>query len=157
MKSWHSEIVNSPNDLSPVFEAVAYYDREYHEARNELKNLRGLRITEVEAHIPGIVAYRYEQTAELDSIIAYLEIREEAVVGEKRRFYIEHYNRKLTDAMVNKFAETHSDVIALKEIRNRVVAVRNKFFALSKGYETLHFQLSNITKLCVAGMTEAIL
>lgn len=157
MKSWHSTIVNSPDDLSPVFEAVEYFQRECREARDELKNLRGLRLTEVQARLPGIVAYRYEQMAELDSIIAFLEIREDATVGEKRRFYVEHYNRKLTDQMVNKFAETHGDVIALKEIRNRVVAVRNKFFALSKGHESMHFQLSNITKLCAAGMTEAIL
>lgn len=157
MKSWHSAIVNSPNDLSPVFEAVEYFQREYRDAQAELKDLRGLRLVEVEARLPGIVAYRYEQMAELDSIIAFLEIREEATIGEKRRFYIEHYNRKLTDQMVNKFAETHADVIALREIRNRVTAMRNKFFALSKGHESLHFQLSNISKLCAAGMTDAIL
>lgn len=157
MKSWHSVIVNSPGDLSPVFEAMEYFAREYQDARVELTDLRGLRLTEVQARLPGIVAYRYEQTAELDSIIAFLEIREEAAIGEKRRFYVEHYNRKLTDQMVNKFAETHTDVIALKEIRNRVVALRNKFFALSKGHETLHYQLSNISKLYAAGMTEAIL
>jgi hypothetical protein len=157
MKSWHSRIVNGPDDLSPVFEAIAYFDAEYQEARDEMKDLRGQRLIEVQARFPGIIAYRYEQMAELDSIIAFLEIREEATVGEKRRFYVEHYNRKLTDQMVNKFAESHPEVIALKEIRNRVVAVRNRFFALSKAHDAMQYRFSSISDLWCAGMTDAIL
>jgi hypothetical protein len=157
MKSWHSRIVADPDDLSPVVPALAYFDAEYRDACDEMKQLRGLRLTEAQARLPGIVGYRYEQLAELDAIIAYIEIREDAAIGAQRRFYIEHYNRKLTDAMVTKFAESHPDVIALREIRNRVIAVRNKFLALSKHHEQMHYQLGNITKLWVAGVAEAIL
>jgi hypothetical protein len=157
MKSWHSRIIADPDDLSLIVAALAYFDAEYREACEEMKQLRGLRLTEAQARLPGIVGYRYEQLAELDAIIAFIEIREDAMVGVQRRFYIEHYNRKLTDAMVNKFAESHSDVIALRETRNRVTAVRNKFLALSKHHEHMHYQLGNLSKLWAAGVADAIL
>ena len=157
MKSWYRIVTQNPDDLSPVLDAIDYFDQEYREGRREFEELRGMPIVEVEARLPGICEYRYRQLGELEDIIAYLEIREDAMVGVQRRYYVEHYNRKLTDQMVNKFAESHSEVIALRELRNHVAAVRNKFVALSKGHEYMHFQLPNITKLRVAGMHDAIL
>jgi hypothetical protein len=157
VKSWYNRVTRDPNDLSPVLDAIDYFDEQYLEARQEMAKLNGMNLIQVQTRLCGIVEYRYQQLSEIELIMKYLEIREEAVVGTQRRHYVEHYNRKLTDQMVNKFAESHPDVIALRELRNHVAAVRNKFMALSKGHECLHFQLSNITKLRVAGMDDAIL
>ena len=157
MTSWYRKVTHDPDDLSPVLDAIDYFDQQYLEARQELAGLCGTLLVEVQARLPGICEYRYHQLSELEDIIAYLEIREDAVVGLQRRYYIEHYNRKLTDQMVNKFAESHPDVIALRELRNHVAHVRNKFIALSKGHDHMHYQLSNITKLRVAGLHDAIL
>lgn len=157
MRSWYRKVTRDPNDLSPVLGAIDYFDEQYLEGRRELDGLRGMLLVEVEARLPGICEYRYQQLSELEDIIAYLEIREDALVGVQRRYYVEHYNRKLTDQMVNKFAESHAEVIALRELRNHVAAVRNKFVALSKGQEHMHYQLTNITKLRVAGLHDAIL
>lgn len=157
MKSWYNAIARDPNDLSPVVEAIAYFDAQHLEAREELENLTGQRLMQVQARLPGIVEYRYQQLTELEAILSYLEIREDAAVGKQRLFYVEVYARKLTDRMVDKFAECHPDVIIIRELRNHVTAVRNRFVALSRGHEYLHFQLGNITKLRIAGLDDAIL
>lgn len=154
MKSWYQRITRDPDDLSPVIGAMDHFEGQYLEALDEMNDLRGLRLIEVEKRFPGIVGYRYGQLEELESIISYLEIREDAIVGAQRRFYVEHYNRKLTDQMVNKFAESHPDVIAIRELRNHVAAVRNKFVALSRQHEYMQYQLGNISKLVSAGVPD---
>jgi hypothetical protein len=154
MRSWYSRIVR---DSEAVLGAIDYFEAQYLDAITEIQNLKGQRLLDVQSNLPGIVGFRYEQLTEMESIMEYLEIREAAVVGEQRRHYVEHYNRALTDRMVEKFAESHPDVIALREVRNHVAAVRNKFVALSKQHEYLHYQLLSIVKLRVAGLDEAIL
>ena len=153
---WHEKIVSSP-DLSPVLDAISYYESQYEEACAEAAALSGRRLQEVQTRLPGIVGYRYAQQSELDDIIDYLEIRELALLGQKRRHYLEHYNRALSDRMVERFAEAEDDVVAMKELRNRVAAVRNRFVALSRQHEYLHFQLTNVTRLRCAGIEDATL
>jgi hypothetical protein len=153
---WYDRIV-SGNDLSPVLGAIDYFEQEYSEACEEVSALRGQRLHDVASRLPGIVGYRFAQQSELDDILGLLEIRETALLNQKRRHYLEHYNRALSDRMVDRFAEAEPDVVAMKELRNRVAAVRNKFVALSKHHEYLHFQLSNITKLRCHGIEDATL
>lgn len=154
---WYDLVIRDPDDLSPVLDAISYFDTQYDEARDEAASLRGMRLQEVQTRLPGIVGYRYAQQSELDDIIEYLEIRELALVGQKRRHFVEHYNRALSDRMVERFAEAEPDVIAFRELRNRVAAVRNKFVALSRQHTYLHYQLTNITNLRCHGMEDAIL
>lgn len=155
-RSWYRRVVQDPDDFSPVLEAIDYFDAQYAQACTEV-DVRGRRLEEIEKQLPGIVGYRYAQLQELESIMDYLEIREKAVLGTKRRHYLEHYNRALSDRMVEKFAEADQEVIAIAELRNHVAAVRNRFVALSRQHEYLHFQLGNVTKLRVAGIEDAIL
>ena len=154
--SWYTKIVRDPDDLSPVLEAINYFREQSGEARAEM-DMRGMRIEEAAKRLPGIVGHRYGQLQELESILDYLEIRENAVIGSKRRHYKEHYNRDLSDRLVEKYAETEADVVALRELRNDVAAVRNQFVAISRQHEYFHFQISNITKLRCAGIEDAIL
>ena len=157
MRSWYHRISRDPNDFETVYSAIEYFDQQYQEARVEADRLNGKRLIEVQTMLPGIVGYRYEQMKELESISAWLEIREDAALGIRRRHYAEHYNRALSDRMIEKYAEADSEVIALRELRSHVAAICRKYDALSRQHEWLHWQLTNITKLRVAGMEDAIL
>jgi hypothetical protein len=157
MRSWYNRVVRDPDDLNPVFAALEHFNAEYQAARTEVDNLHGRRMIEVQSMLPGIVGYRYEQFMELSAILGYLEIRTEALLGSKRRHYIEHYNRALSDRMVEKYAETDSQVIAMRELCNHVVAVKSKFEALSRQHEYLHYQLGHMVQLRKAGLEDAIL
>ena len=157
MRSWYQRVTRDPDDFQPVLDAIDYFEAQYQEALREVDLLPGTRLIDVQARLPGIVQHRYEQLMELNAIVDYLQLREETVVGVQRRYYVEHYNRKLTDRMVEKFAESHPDVAALRELRNHVAATRNKFCGVSKRHEYLHYQLTNITRLRVAGIEDATL
>lgn len=157
MKAWYQKIVQAQGDAETVARALEHFIAEYEDGRSEIDRLQGERLITVESHLPGLVCYRYEQWKELGAIIDYLQIREDAVVGAKRRHYMECYNRTLNPTMVERYAETDAEVLDWRELRCHVAAVRGKFEALLKQHEFLHFQLTNITRLRVACMEEAIL
>ena len=112
-------------------------------------------IFDASRYIPGIWSHRYAQLQEIEQIFTILENREKRLLGEKRRLYREHYNRDLLDSMVEKYAETDPNVLDLAELRNMFAVVRNKFLALTKYHESLHFQLNNLTELRAKGITNA--
>jgi hypothetical protein len=157
--SWYARIIRDPNDLSPVLDACDYFEGQYILAVAEAdeKQLRGKLIREVAMMLPGMVGYRCNQMYELEAIIEYLEIREKAIAGDKRHHYLEHYNRALTPTTVEKYVESDAMVLDLAILRNQVTLIRNKFRAISKHHEYLHYQISNITALVKGGVDDAIL
>jgi len=155
---WYTKIVHD-TDADTVGEALDHFQREYRDACNETKDLHGKRLIEAETMLPGIAGYRLEQQKELESILGYLEIQIDALIGAKRRHYLEHYNRSLGDRMVEKYAETDPAVISLRELHSHIAAMHRQFAALSKHHEYLHFQLGNISKLraAAAGVPDAVM
>ena len=157
MRSWYNRVVRDPDDLDPVCAALEHFNAEYQAAREEVDNLHGRRLIEVQTMLPGIVGYRYEQYMELSAILGYLHVRTDAVLGGRRRHYSEHYNRALSDRMIEKYAENDPQVITMRELCNHLVAVKNKFEALSRQHEYLHYQLGHIVQLRKAGLDDALL
>jgi hypothetical protein len=159
MIRWYDKVVRDPLDLSPVYTACDYFEAEYLSAVQEvdIKQLRGTRVSEIEKRLPGIVGFRYAQLQELEAILGYVQIREIAIKGGRRRHYLEHYNRALTPTTAEKYVEADVEVLAMALLRNRVALTRNRFLGLTKEYECLHFQLTNITKLLAAGVDDAIM
>lgn len=151
---YYSKLVNDPANLSPIVDAYEYYMDQYEEGTKEANALmkRGQSLETASIKISGIVGYRYGQLQECEQILSFLENRETRLIGQKRRLYREHYNRELTDSMVEKYSTTDSEVLDLVEIRNMFALVRNKFLGLSKHLEYLHYQISNLTKLRQAGI-----
>jgi dTDP-4-amino-4,6-dideoxygalactose transaminase len=158
LRSWYAHIFNDPTDTTAILDASDYFEDEYAAASAEIDMtaLRGMRVEDIQKRLPGIVGYRWRQLQELEAILGLLEIREIAVRGARRKHYLEHYNRALTATTVEKYVEADDEVLALAMIRNRLALIRNKFLAVTKQHEYLHFQLSNLTKLIVAGVNDAV-
>lgn len=147
---WYSQLTANPDDLTPVVDAYEAYMDEYEEGCREANDLsnQGPKVAmDVAMKLPGIAAYRWSQLQEIEQIICFLENREKRLLGVKRRHFREHYARELNNSMVEKYAESDPDVLDLAEIRNMFALVRNKFLALTKQHEMLHFQISNVAKL----------
>ena len=157
MTSWYAKVINDPT-FDSVLDACDYFDAEYENAAREIdiNLLRGQRVEEVAKRLPGLVGYRCRQMQELDAILDYVEIKQLAVKGARRRHYLEHYNRALTPSTAEKYVECDEEVLALAMLYNQVKLVRNKFQALSKEHEYLHFEIGNITKLLAAGVNDAL-
>lgn len=159
MISYYAKVAHDINDLGPIADACAYYDAEYLVAVQEadISTWRGRRIDELAKQISGLIGFRYCQLQDLEAILGYLEIREMAIKGNRRKHYLEHYNRALIPTTVEKFVEADEAVLSIATLRNRVAFTRNKFLALSKQHDYLHYQVGNLTKLLVAGVNDALL
>jgi hypothetical protein len=160
MVSWFAKVEHDPDpDLPTVLAACEFFDKEYLAAVHEvdIDQLRGMRIDEAEKRLPGIIGFRYHQLEEINAIVGYLEIRLTAIKGMRRRHYLEHYNRALTPTTAEKYVEADEDVLKMAILLNHTAMTRNKFVALSKQHNYLHYQLVNITNLLVAGMVDAVL
>jgi hypothetical protein len=159
ISEYYSNLTSSPEDLSPVADAYDYYMDQYDTAFKELNALlkRGASLDAASREIPGQTGYRMAQLQEIEQIMGFLENREKKVLGEKRRMFREHYNRELSDTMVEKYASTDPDLLELAEIRNMFSLVRNKFLMLSKQLEYAHFQITNLCKMRTAGIEGTVL
>jgi hypothetical protein len=153
---WYGRVINDPSDLTPLVDAIAYFETQLIEARNELK-LDGQRVEAVQKRLPGMAEYRFNQLQELEAILNFLNIRLAKVKGQTFRKYMENYNRSLSSRDAEKYSDSDDDVVSLAMIINQVALLRNKFLGVTKGIEYLHFQLGNITKLRTAGIEDATL
>jgi hypothetical protein len=152
-RKYYSKIVQNPDDYSHVADALEYFDAELDKASAEL-NPHG-RIEEIARSLPGIVEFRFGQLQEIEAIMNYLERKEDKVKGDIKRNYLENYNRAISERLADQYASIEKEVLNIRQIREEVSLVRNKFLAISKGLEYLHFQITNIVKLRVAGIEDA--
>jgi hypothetical protein len=158
MTSWYRRVTLAQND-TVLLEACAYFEREHATAVTEidLGVLRGRQVVELQKQVPGIVGYRYGQLEELNDIVGYLDIRDTELRGQRRRHYLEHYERTLNPTTVEKYVEADAAVIALQLLRSQVLHVRNKYTALFKQLEMLHFSLISLAKTWAAGVEDAVM
>jgi prophage maintenance system killer protein len=158
--SWYRRIIQAQDGGDDVIlDACEAFEQQYAEAVAEidLAAMRGTRVTEWQKRLPGIVGYRYGQLEEINDIIGYLEIRDTEVRGLRRRHYLEHYERTLAITTVEKYVDADAAVIALRLLRSHVLNIRNKFTALFKQLEMLHYQLISLAKSLAAGVDDAIM
>jgi hypothetical protein len=66
---WYSEI---SRDVSKITDAVAHFESELQDARQEVK-LKG-NVERAAAEMPGIVEHRFNQLQEIEAILNYLNI-----------------------------------------------------------------------------------
>lgn len=155
MSGWYDKITADPDDQTPLIECFAYYEKQLAEARHDL-DVAG-RIEIMAKKLPGMAEYRFNQLQELEAILKYLNIRMDKVRGQRFRFYMEKYDRELRSSEADKFASGDDAVIDLALLINHVALLRNKFLGISKGIEYLHYQISNIIKLRIAGIEDSSL
>ncbi|RYD64976.1 MAG: hypothetical protein EOP83_08425 [Verrucomicrobiaceae bacterium] len=151
---WFRAITKDEKNLTPVAEALEYFQVEYEEGQAELK-VKGRRIDDVACKLPGIMEYRFAQYQELETILQYLEKVETKALIEQTQWFMANYPRQIPEHTARKYAEVEPNVFALTKIKLEVATVRNNFLALFKGIEALHYQVRNIVMLRTAGFDDA--
>jgi len=150
MSGWVYKIQESYNNILPF---VEYFEKEYQDATKEVK-LEG-RIEDNSARLPGEFEYRYRQLQEIEAVLEFLNIdlrRERSSLYKK---YLENYKRQLTSRDIDKYIDGEAEIVELQILLNEVALIRNKFLALTKGFEAKGFQLNNIIRLRSAGIEDA--
>ncbi len=150
---WYSRVTKDTSDLETLLKCIEFYDVQHEEAQRELKPTG--RINDLCIRLPSMVEYRFGQLQELEAILGFYERRALKVKLEKKRGFLEHYNRNLTDRQADQYAEIDDEVQILAQLVEEIALLRNKFLGLTTGYEYLHFQIGNIIHLRRAGIEDA--
>jgi hypothetical protein len=150
--NWYDRV---SKDISNIPAAVAYYDTELTEAKQDVR-IAG-NIERSSAAMPGIMENRFNQLQEIEAILEYLNIELRRLRSQHFRKYLENYQRALSSRDCEKFVEGEADVVDFEKIINDFALLRNKWLGIIKALETKAFQLNNVIKLRVAGMEDASL
>lgn len=151
--NWYRLITSDETNFTPIAEFVEYMEAQYLEAEQELR-VKGKRIDDIACRLPGIVTHRFAQLQEIESILNHLQrLGDKAMIEAKDRF-LNHYARTVSERTAEKHAEVDPEVYAIRMLQGEVALIRNKFLALTKGMEYLHFQTGNIVRLKVAGIED---
>jgi len=147
---WYSKI---SKDISHIPDAVKYYEDELVEAKKEVR-IYG-NIEKAAATMPGLVEHRFNQLQELEAILEYLNIELRRLRSSFFKKYLENYQRALSSRDVEKYVDGEADVVDYEKIINEFALMRNKYLGICKGLDQKQWQITNITKLRVAGMEDA--
>ena len=149
---WYSEV---SRDVSKITDAVAHFESELQDARQEVK-LKG-NVERAAAEMPGIVEHRFNQLQEIEAILHYLNIELRRLRSSFFKKYLENYQRALSSRDVEKYVDGERDVVDYEKIINEFALIRNKWLGLLKGLDQKQWQITNVVKLRVAGMEDASL
>ncbi len=147
---WYTEV---SKDIGKIPDAVLFFENELEEARQEVRLYGNLE--KAAASMPGIVEHRFGQLQEIEAILEYLNIELRRLKSSFFRKYLENYARALSSRDCEKYVEGEADVVDMEKIINEFALLRNKWLGITKGLDQKQWQITNITKLRVAGMEDA--
>ena len=149
---WYSEV---SRDVSKIPDAVAFFESELANARQEVK-LKG-NVERAAAEMPGIVEHRFNQLQEIEAILEHLNIELRKERSKTFRKYLETYNRQLSSRDAEKFVDGEDSVIDLTHLCNQFSLLRNRYLGIMKGLDVKQWQIGHITKLRTAGMEDIVI
>lgn len=150
MSGWYQKVAR---DIGEIPNAVAYYEQELDQARFECR-IKG-NLEKNSAAMPGVVEQRFNQLQEIEAILQYLNIELRRLRSKHFKKYLENYQRALSSRDVEKYVDGESDVVDYEKIINEFALLRNKWLGITKALDQKQWQITNITKLRVAGMEDA--
>jgi len=153
MSDWYNKVTDDPSDMTAIPSCIAFFENELETARREV-NISG-NLEKASAALPGIVELRYSQLQEIEAILEHLNIEFKIAKGKAFKKYLEAYQRQLTSRDAEKYADADPDVINIARLVNRFALLRNQYLAIHKALDLKAYQISNITKLRVAGIEDA--
>lgn len=151
---WYKIVSSAPaGDYTQLAAAMEWYDEEYKRADGDLV-MEGRVLADVQKRLPGLMSYYYGHLQDIDAIHQWLEIIYARTIHKVRKGYLEHYARQLSDRVAQQYAETDEEVLTIRMLINEVSYRSRNFTGITKGLEFAHYQLSNLTKLVVAGIED---
>ena len=152
---WYNTIAK-PGGLSNLPQCMSYYEKELIDARKEL-SMDGIKLETVHRRLPGIFEYRYGQLQEVEAILEHLNIELRKVKSTVFQKYQNQFNRSLTSRDAEKYTEGDSTYVNMAILVNDFALIRNRYLAVMKGLEQVSWQSSNVNRLRVNGIDDAML
>ena len=150
MINWYSRV---SADISNVPDCIVWYEDQLENAKMEC-GLKG-NLEKNASALPGIVEKRFGQLQEIEAILEYLNIELRRTRTKFFKKYLENYQRALSSRDVERYVDGEADVVDMEKIINEFALLRNKWLGILKGLDQKQWQITNITKLRVAGLEDA--
>ena len=150
MANWFSIV---SQDISKIPDAILHYEAELTSAAQEVK-LHG-NLEKQSASMPGVVEERFRQLQEVEGILKHLEIQHRRLRTKHYKKYLENYARALSSRDAEKYAEGEDEVCDMEALVNEWALMRNRWLGILKALDQKQWQITNVTKLRVAGMEDA--
>jgi len=147
MINWYSRV---SADISNIPDCIVWYENEMEQAKRETA-LKG-NLEKNAAALPAVVESRFAQLQEIEAILEYLNIELRRTRSKHFKQYLEGYQRALSSRDVDRYVDGEADVVDMEKIINEFALLRNKWLGIMKGIDMKQWQITNITKLRVAGM-----
>lgn len=149
---WYSIV---SKDISRLHDAISYYNAEYISAKSECQITGTLE--KISQALPGMVEHRFAQLQDIDAILNLLNIERNKIYKYEYEKYLLSYQKTLKSTEIEKFVRGEDSIAELDILINDVALIRNLFTSITKGLDTKQWQVTNITKLRVAGLDDATL
>ena len=136
-------------------EALKYFNEQYELARKEvaITGNFGKCVSQLSTNFEN----RLSQLQEIEAILKHFEIKLSQSKSKLYQKYLENYQRALSSSDIKIYIEGQPEIVAIQQIINEIALIRNKYVALSKGFETANYQLSNLSRLYGSGAQDIIL
>ena len=92
---------------------------------------------------------------EIEAVLNHLNRELRKLRTKHYKIYLENYQRALSSRDVEKYVDGEDEVCDFEAIVNEWALLRNKWLGILKGLDQKQWQITNITKLRVAGMEDA--
>lgn len=134
---------------------LEYFNNQYEEAKNDIK-IKGILIDNISI-ISSNYEKRFSQLQEIEAILAHFENKMKRLKGSIYQKLMETSQRALSANDIKNYIDGDERVCSLQSILNEIALTRNLYISLSKGFESMNYQLNNLTKLYAAGCEGVII
>lgn len=152
MSRWYNLVTKDPSDLSPLGDALLFFNKELETAEAETR-IQG-NVSQECGRLPGVQSFRNTQFNEVQAILNYLELKLKKAKTDAFKKYLEAYNRSLSSRDADKYADVDDDVMDLSMLIAEVSLVRDRYLSICNALNTKQFQLNNIVRLRTTGMED---
>lgn len=149
MRNFYDEI---KKDFKKIQEFLDFYNKEYEEASKEI--IISGNVVEQLKQLPQQNTYRFTQLQEIEAVLRYVEILRDEQISQQWVKYTEHYKKLLSAGEKKNYVMGEPTVIQFEKLVNEVALVRNKFLAITTGFNNKNYDLSSMVKLKVAGVDD---
>jgi hypothetical protein len=150
--NWYTKV---STNVSAIPDFITYLELELQEAKKEVK-IYG-NVEKNIAALPGVTEHRFNQLQEVEAILNHLNIQLKKIKSRHFKKYLENYQRALSSRDVEKYVDGEDEVVDYETLVNEVALMRNRWLGIIKALDQKQWQITNITKLRVAGMEDATL
>lgn len=155
MTYWYDEIAGQ--GLGRLDDALTHFKNR---AQQHQKTLRGMcegLLERISQRLPGVVEQVWREYQEVEALLKYMESQKRQEQQRHFKRYLENYQRSLSSRDAERYAENESSVVDLENLVMEVALVRNLYQSVMKGFDSLSYQINNITRLRAAGMEDTVL